>query len=668
MKRIENLFANISVTWKLNIIIGVMMLGLIILFLTGAFGLESNLSTLVASYNHILDSNAAISTISESLSIIQSNIEALINPNTPLGDRELHQNAIDGSMANLQSILDEYETLHLSTTSPELSTLLQEQHYQRLQDEEVEALRSFKNSYTQYRIVETQRKILQGTGASEEFFANQAQSRLTNALLNLQQLVEVNNRYAKIVGEISVFYYQNTIGAMILALVVTILVGWLVSNSIARSISTRLINLERATAAIEDYSYDIRYTLTVSGKDEISRLANVFDGMFKRLQSTLIGLEERVDERTARLAAATEESEKRAQQFEAIALVGNAISSLRSLDDILPRITELISQQFGYYHAGIFLNDANNEYAVLSAANSEGGQHMLQRGHRLKIGEEGIVGRVTSAGQPHIALDVGDDAVYFDNPDMPNTRSEIALPLTIENTIVGALDVQSTEEAAFSEEDIKTLSLLATQVSLAIENARLFDQARKSLAESEALYRQYIRQAWNRLPKEQNLAGFRYTARGATPIEPKSLTSRGTARTKETVDDNIPRISVPISIRGENIGTLSVQVPDVKNINDDQMDLVNAVAERVALSAENARLFEETTRRAERERLVSDITVKIRSTNNPDEMIKIALNELQTALGATNVQLIPHKLKETGTSPEPAPTVPVKSTKKQKKE
>jgi GAF domain-containing protein len=269
---------------------------------------------------------------------------------------------------------------------------------------------------------------------------------------------------------------------------------------------------------------------------------------------------------------------------------------------------------------------------------------MLKRGHKLKIGEQGIVGFAISTGKPHISLDVGEDAVYFNNPDLPNTRSEMALPLKIGQTVVGALDVQSTEGSAFNDEDISVLSLLADQVSMAIENARLFDQSRKALAESELLYRQYLRQAWNKLPNEQNLTGFRFTARGATPIEPNQLENSAhisDGGTGELID---PQLSIPIAIRGEIIGTLSVQNPAENNLNADQIDLVNAVAERVGLSAENARLFEETTRRAERERLVSDITVKIRSTNDPNKMVLIAVEELKQALGATKVQLVPHKL------------------------
>ena len=380
MNQNEGFFANISVTWKLNIIIGVMTLGLVIISLTGATGLASNQSTVVASYNHILNSSTAISSINNSLSVIQFNIEPLLNPNISLNDIKIYQNVIDDAMEKILTAFEDYESTHLSTNSPELSTLLQEQNFQGLQDQELNAFRSFRNSFTQFEIAETQFKYLRDSDVNEGYFANLTTSRLIQTRLDLQLLVEVNNRYAEIIDETSVSAYQNTIGAMLLALIIAIFFGWLLSNSISRSISSRLGQLERSASSLEEHTYDIRYALSIGGKDEISRLSNAFDRMFKQLQSTLIGLEERVDERTASLATATKESEKRAEQFEAVTLVGGAISSIRSLEDLLPKITELISQQFGYYHAGIFLSDANNEYAVLNAANSEGGQHMLQRG------------------------------------------------------------------------------------------------------------------------------------------------------------------------------------------------------------------------------------------------------------------------------------------------
>ncbi len=388
----------------------------------------------------------------------------------------------------------------------------------------------------------------------------------------------------------------------------------------------------------------INQAVAIARENEIEQIkANA------ELKDLQVSLEQRVLNRTTELEEANRRNEQRAQQFEAITQVGNAISSIRTLEDLLTKVTELISTQFGYYHVGIFLNDANNLYAILSAANSQGGKQMILRRHQLKIGEQGIVGNAISMGQARTAFDVGKNVEYFGNPELPDTRSELVLPLKIGGIVVGALDVQSTEASAFSEDDTNVLSLLADQVSMAIENARLFEESRKSLAESEALYRQYLRQAWNRLPKEQNLSGFRYNAHGASPIETKQQIAPVNGSEEEKATSSGPRVSVPIAIRGETIGTLSVQVPDERSINEGQMDLVNAVAERVALSAENARLFEETTRRAERERLVSDITVKIRNTNDPDVMVQIALDELKQALGATKVQLVPHALKKPDT-------------------
>jgi GAF domain-containing protein len=270
---------------------------------------------------------------------------------------------------------------------------------------------------------------------------------------------------------------------------------------------------------------------------------------------------------------------------------------------------------------------------------------MLARKHRLRVGAEGIVGHVTSTGEPRVVLDVGKDPVYFNNPDLPETHSEMALPLRSEERIVGALDVQSRETGAFTEDDIQMLSLLANQVSLAIENARLFDETRIALAEAEAVSRQFTREAWGRLPVEHNLIGYRYTITGASPLnEPVDLTEfhKGNGQNKQ---QETSQILVPIELRGERIGSLVVQAPSLEELNSDQLDLVRAVAERVALSAENARLFEETTRRAERERLVSDITSKVRNLNDPKAMIQTAAEELRKALGATRVEVIPQAVK-----------------------
>jgi len=361
-------------------------------------------------------------------------------------------------------------------------------------------------------------------------------------------------------------------------------------------------------------------------------------------------LEVRVEDRTRELAnrnqdldQANSQIQRRATQFEALAQVTQAITSIRDLQELLPHITTVISHRFGFYHVGIFLLDDANEFAVLSAANSEGGKWMLERKHRLRVGEQGIVGNVTLTGNPRIAMDVGVDAIFFDNPELPDTHSEMALPLKSGKLVVGALDVQSTERGAFTQEDIQMLSLLADQVSLAIENARLFDETRRALSEAETISHQLTREAWARMPVENKLLGYRYSIAGSSPLnEPLQLTELSKSN---RVQNEVSQVTVPIELRGETIGTLVVQSPATAALNQDQIDLIRAVAERVALSAENARLFEETTRRAERERLVSNITGKIRSVNDPQSMIQTAMEELRKALGASKVEVIPQAVK-----------------------
>ncbi|HEC34018.1 MAG TPA: GAF domain-containing protein, partial [Chloroflexi bacterium] len=183
-----------------------------------------------------------------------------------------------------------------------------------------------------------------------------------------------------------------------------------------------------------------------------------------------------------------EETRRRATQLAAAAEVARDATAILDVDQLLDETVHLISEQFGFYHAGVFLVDERNEYAVLRATSSEGGRRMLERGHKLKVGEVGIVGYVAGAGESRIALDVGEDAVHFVNPDLPETRSEMALPLTSRGRVIGVLDVQSAEPAAFSEEDVAVLQTMADQLATAIENARLFAETEQALVETRELF------------------------------------------------------------------------------------------------------------------------------------------------------------------------------------
>ena len=424
--------------------------------------------------------------------------------------------------------------------------------------------------------------------------------------------------------------FESTYNALSL-LLLTIIASIFIMSTLSNSITSPLGNLALAAQDVAAGKLSARVNLQTN--DEIGALASIFNSMTDQLRETVSSLEARVADRTAELAKEKQQSDTRAKQFEAITKVARAISAKSNLQDLLPQISRVISEQFGFYHVGIFLNDPANHMAVLSAANSDGGKKMLQRSHQLRIGEQGIVGYVAQTGSPRIALDVGEDANFFNNPDLPDTHSEMALPLKASNKIIGVLDIQSTMTAAFTDEDFEALSALADQVSLAIENARLFDETEKMLAESRALQRQNILETWQRLPKEENLRGFRYSITGSNPLREGDTSS-------EQVDTNEKRIiKVPINLRGESIGALSVQVSKHEHVSTDQIDLIKAVAERVALSAENARLFEETTRRAEQERIIAEITSRIGASVRTENILRTTAAELSQLLEDADIYI-----------------------------
>ena len=183
------------------------------------------------------------------------------------------------------------------------------------------------------------------------------------------------------------------------------------------------------------------------------------------------------------------QTELRADRLRAVAMVGETVTGLTELGDVLNQTVNLIRDRFGFYHVSIFLLDDAREWAVVRASTGEVGKIMVERPHKLGVGSNSIVGYCTQHAEPRIALDVGEDAVHFENPLLPNTRSEMALPLVLRGVVIGALDVQSVEPNAFSDEDIETLQIMANQITAAISNTRLFEQIQHRLSEQQQIYK-----------------------------------------------------------------------------------------------------------------------------------------------------------------------------------
>lgn len=364
----------------------------------------------------------------------------------------------------------------------------------------------------------------------------------------------------------------------------------------------------------------------------------------EEMQKFALGLESTIAARTAELNAANNRNEQRVRQFEGISRIARVITQAQNLETLLPQVAELISQQFDYYHTGVFLMDANYEYAVLIAANSVGGQRMLARNHKLKIGQTGIVGYVAGTGLPRIALDTGADAIYFNNPDLPETRSELALPLLRKgNEVIGVLDVQSKEPNAFSQEDVRTLSTLADQVSIAIENSRLFEEQQRILLETQAIYSRDLREGWVRFTRSQNITGIQRRKLKSSflsePLEFPGMVEamRSGSAYRKTESDGSSVLTVPIKLREQTVGILNVKTEGGRVWTDDEVDIMSAIVERTALSIENARLLEESRLTAEREHVIGQISTKIGAGTQIEDILRTAVRELGTHISGAQV-------------------------------
>lgn len=416
---------------------------------------------------------------------------------------------------------------------------------------------------------------------------------------------------------------NTTIQGAIFILIAMLLVAILSSVWISQVITRPLKQLTSTVQKIADG--DLSARVEVTSTDETGILANSFNIMTDTLNNTLTGLEDRIRERTIEVERVSESNAYRASQLESIARISRTISSTQSLGNLLPQIAITISDQLGFYHTGIFLLDSHKEYAILVAANSEGGQRMLARNHRLQVGGAGIVGYATNTGEARVALDVGQDAVYFNNPDLPETHSEIALPLKIGDEIIGALDVQSTEINAFSQEDVNILSTLADQVAIAIQNSRSYQQSIEALQQAEQIASQLSEQQWKSFLAQQG--SKRYVYDGVDAKEVSAIAVK---------DASV--ISIPLILRGNRIGTLKLSstMPN-HNWDNDDIAMAQAAADRTAFAIENARLIIEAQKRAAKERVIGEISSKIGSLVNIENILQTAIQELGTTLPGTNI-------------------------------
>jgi signal transduction histidine kinase/response regulator RpfG family c-di-GMP phosphodiesterase len=359
-----------------------------------------------------------------------------------------------------------------------------------------------------------------------------------------------------------------------------------------------------------------------------------------------------------------EETQYRATLLQTVAEVSQVATSSLELETLLPQTVELIRDRFNFYHVSIFLVDEYQKYAVIHASTGEGGRQMLANKHKLKVGGESIVGAVTEIGKPRIALDTGNKTIYFDNPLLPDTRSEMALPLIARGRVIGALDVQSTQRAAFTESDIPILQSMADQLANAIEAARSFQASQQALTEVRKIHEYYLNEQWSAYLNERQAAHhYRLTEEGLTSqdegfwlndkieriseiTQPVLLpTSKPAARleaqgpngkndTRHEQQEEASILLTPLTLNGQTvIGAIDFEISSQDKLDEDDLVLIEAVANQAAQAIEAVRQFEQTQAARQEAEALYEVGRTLVATEDEQEMLYTVLREMLTTLG-----------------------------------
>lgn len=366
----------------------------------------------------------------------------------------------------------------------------------------------------------------------------------------------------------------------------------------------------------------------VGRADEIGDLARAFADMRREIAELVHGLTLSVSERERDISATQDISHFAAAQ--------------RDLQHLIDRVVNLIVDRFpNIYHAQIFLLDDEGRYAVLRASTGEAGAALLARGHRLEVGSRSVIGQVTSLGQTVVARDTGASDIHRRNEFLPNTRAELAVPLRVGDRVIGALDVQSLQRDTFSADQTRVLQIMADQIAVAIENARLYQEAQRSASDEARRQRALTRYAWRQyLYDERAVRLESAVGRASSPDALDDLRRAAVERGEAVVGQPTPRqtvaFAVPIRLRGETLGAVAWEVAQA-GFDRNKVLLAQELTDRLAVSLENARLFTQSQRAAERERLVNEISTRLTGQTDIDHILRTAVREVGQALRAPQV-------------------------------
>ena len=377
-----------------------------------------------------------------------------------------------------------------------------------------------------------------------------------------------------------------------------------------------------------------------SSNDEIGTLTTAFNRMTLQLGHSITELEQRVANRTQDL-------EHQTSWLRITAEIIRDVAATKNLEELLIRSSNLIQERFRFYHVGIFLIDNNNEFAVLVASPTEAGQSLIAKEYRVRVGDVGIVGRAAAAAEQASLLNKGIDAVHFNNPLLPNTRSELAVPLKVEARVIGVLDIQSEQPQAFNPDETAIMQILADQLAGAIERTRLLQTVERNLRELEEAYSRHTLENWKGLAHgiQSGSRGYRFDNIRVQSVSEISELGKQAIATGIVINSNgnspdsekQHTVAIPVKLRGQTIGVVTLKLKE--NYSTNTISTIESAAERLALAMESARLYEEARLRADREQSISRITTAISTPTEYGEILQTTVREIGKMLNDAEVSI-----------------------------
>jgi GAF domain-containing protein len=336
-----------------------------------------------------------------------------------------------------------------------------------------------------------------------------------------------------------------------------------------------------------------------------------------------------------------QEVEQRSAYLEASAEVARVATSILDTKLLGERVVELIQERFNLYYVGLFTLDETEQWAVLRAGTGEAGRAMLARGHRIRLGQ-GMIGWAIARRRARIALEAQVDAVRLAPEELPETRSEAALPLRSRGQVLGALTVQDSRPNAFDPERVVVLQTMADQVAVALDNARLFAESQTALEAERRAYGEISRRAWTEMVRSGLDLGYMSSQEAGLAVasgdwQPEMIQA---SETGQKVQDGGASLAIPITIREHVEGVVRLQKPERAGPwTSDEVTLMESLTEQLEVALESARLYQDSQRRAIQEQLLSEVTTRMRETLDMDAVLQTAVREIGEALDLAEVEV-----------------------------